>query len=87
MSKVGPSQRGLEAINLLRATEAARETRLNRPELPPLVRLISAGTASAEQVRQSLYGTPAGYWKHFEAELEPLTRRLGDSLGRFDGLS
>lgn len=42
-------------------------------------------TASAEQVRQPLYTSGVGYWKHFEAELEPLRRALGDSLERFAG--
>jgi tetratricopeptide (TPR) repeat protein len=41
-------------------------------------------TASAEQVRQPLYGSAVGYWRHFEAQLEPLRRALGDCLGRFD---
>ena len=40
-------------------------------------------TASAEQVRQPLYRSAVGYWKHFDAELEPLRRSLGDSLDRF----
>jgi tetratricopeptide (TPR) repeat protein len=41
-------------------------------------------TASAEQVRQPLYGSAVGYWRHFEQELEPLRRALGDCLGRFE---
>jgi tetratricopeptide (TPR) repeat protein len=40
-------------------------------------------TASAEQVRQPLYQTGIGYWKHFEPHLEPLQRALGDCLDRF----
>ena len=40
-------------------------------------------TASAEQVRQPLYTTGVGYWRHFEAQLEPLRLALGDSLRRF----
>ena len=40
-------------------------------------------TASAEQVRQPLYSSSVGYWRHFEAELEPLRQALGDSLERF----
>ncbi len=40
-------------------------------------------TASAEQVRQPLYRSAVGYWKHFDALLEPLRRSLGDSLERF----
>ncbi len=41
-------------------------------------------TASAEQVRQPLYTSGIGYWKHFERELEPLRQALGDCLRRFD---
>jgi len=40
-------------------------------------------TASSEQVRQPLYASGVGYWKHFEPYLEPLRRALGDSLERF----
>ncbi|MBS0417911.1 MAG: sulfotransferase [Proteobacteria bacterium] len=40
-------------------------------------------TASAEQVRQPIYGSAVGYWRNFEAQLEPLKRSLGDSLARF----
>ncbi|MGA2342254.1 MAG: sulfotransferase [Steroidobacteraceae bacterium] len=40
-------------------------------------------TASAEQVRQPLYTSGMGYWKHFESQLEPLRRALGDALERF----
>jgi tetratricopeptide (TPR) repeat protein len=40
-------------------------------------------TASAEQVRQPLYTTGVGYWRHFETELAPLRESLGDSLDRF----
>ncbi len=36
----------------------------------------SVRTASAEQVRQPLYTSGVGYWRHFEAELEPLRRAL-----------
>jgi tetratricopeptide (TPR) repeat protein len=43
----------------------------------------SVRTASAEQVRQPLYASGVGYWKHFERELEPLRRALGDCLDRF----
>jgi len=43
----------------------------------------SVRTASAEQVRQPLYTSGVGYWRHFEAELEPLRHALGESLGRF----
>jgi tetratricopeptide (TPR) repeat protein len=41
-------------------------------------------TASAEQVRQPLYSSGVGYWRHFERDLEPLRRALGDSLARFE---
>jgi tetratricopeptide (TPR) repeat protein len=44
----------------------------------------SVRTASAEQVRQPLYTSGVGYWRHFERELEPLRRALGDCLGRFE---
>lgn len=40
-------------------------------------------TASAEQVRQPLYTSGIGYWRHFEAELTPLREVLGPVLGRF----
>lgn len=40
-------------------------------------------TASAEQVRRPLYTSAVGYWRHFERELEPLRRALGDTLERF----
>jgi tetratricopeptide (TPR) repeat protein len=41
-------------------------------------------TASAEQVRQPLYSSGVGHWRHFEQELEPLRRALGDDcLARF----
>ena len=43
----------------------------------------SVRTASAEQVRQPLYTSGVGYWRHFEKELEPLRQALGDSLERF----
>jgi tetratricopeptide (TPR) repeat protein len=40
-------------------------------------------TASAEQVRQPLYSSGVGYWRHFEPQLEPLRQVLGDCLVRF----
>jgi tetratricopeptide (TPR) repeat protein len=40
-------------------------------------------TASAEQVRQPLYSSGVGYWRHFERQLEPLRHALGDCLDRF----
>ena len=43
-------------------------------------------TASAEQVRQPLYTSGVGYWRHFQDSLGPLERALGDSLERFSGI-
>jgi tetratricopeptide (TPR) repeat protein len=40
----------------------------------------SVRTASAEQVRQPIYTTSVGHWRHYEKELEPLRRALGDCL-------
>jgi tetratricopeptide (TPR) repeat protein len=40
----------------------------------------SVRTASAEQVRQPLYATGIGQWRHFASQLEPLRRALGDCL-------
>jgi tetratricopeptide (TPR) repeat protein len=40
-------------------------------------------TASSEQVRQPLYASAVGYWKHFAKDLEPLRKALGDCLERF----
>jgi hypothetical protein len=40
-------------------------------------------TASAEQVRQPIYTSAVGHWRHFERELQPLAQALGDCLGRF----
>ncbi len=40
-------------------------------------------TASSEQVRQPLYASGVGYWRHFAKELEPLRASLGDCLERF----
>jgi len=40
-------------------------------------------TASAEQVRQPLYSSGVGYWRHFERQLEPLRQTLADCLERF----
>ncbi len=41
-------------------------------------------TASAEQVRQPIYTSAVGHWRHFEQELEPLRCALGDCLARFE---
>ncbi len=46
----------------------------------------SVRTASAEQVRQPIYTSGVGYWRHFEKELQPLREALGDSLLRFEHL-
>jgi tetratricopeptide (TPR) repeat protein len=43
-------------------------------------------TASAEQVRQPLYTSGVGYWRHFESNLGLLRRALGDCLERFTEL-
>jgi tetratricopeptide (TPR) repeat protein len=43
----------------------------------------SVRTASSEQVRQPIFDSSIGYWRNFEAQLEPLRRSLGASLGRF----
>ena len=43
----------------------------------------SVRTASAEQVRQPLYTSGIGHWRHFAQELEPLRQALGDCLERF----
>jgi len=40
-------------------------------------------TASSEQVRQPLYASGVGHWKHFAKGLEPLRDALGDCLERF----
>jgi hypothetical protein len=39
--------------------------------------------ASSEQLRQPLYASGVGYWRHFEKELEPLRLNLGDCIERF----
>jgi tetratricopeptide (TPR) repeat protein len=44
----------------------------------------SVRTASAEQVRQPIYASGVGYWRHFEKELQPLRQALGDGLERFE---
>jgi tetratricopeptide (TPR) repeat protein len=46
----------------------------------------SVRTASAEQVRQPIYTSGVGQWRHFEEELQPLRRALGDALERFEHL-
>ncbi|MGH8140016.1 MAG: tetratricopeptide repeat-containing sulfotransferase family protein [Steroidobacteraceae bacterium] len=46
----------------------------------------SVRTASAEQVRQPIYTSAVGHWRHFEKELQPLQQALGDSLARFGDL-
>lgn len=43
----------------------------------------SVRTASAEQVRQPLYASGVGYYRNFEAQLEPLRSALGDCMERF----
>jgi tetratricopeptide (TPR) repeat protein len=44
----------------------------------------SVRTASAEQVRQPIYTSGVGHWRHFEKELQPLRQALGDALERFE---
>jgi cytochrome c-type biogenesis protein CcmH/NrfG len=44
-------------------------------------------TASSEQVRQPMYTSGLGYWKHFERQLAPLRATLGDALDRFADLN
>jgi hypothetical protein len=46
----------------------------------------SVRTASAEQVRQPIYTSGVGYWRHFEKQLQPLRQALGDGLQRFEHL-
>jgi tetratricopeptide (TPR) repeat protein len=43
----------------------------------------SVRTASSEQVRLPIYDSGIGQWRHFDAELAPLKRSLGDILARF----
>lgn len=43
----------------------------------------SVRTASAEQVRQPIYKSSVGHWRHYTQELEPLRVALGDCLERF----
>ncbi|MGP8033569.1 MAG: sulfotransferase [Steroidobacteraceae bacterium] len=41
-------------------------------------------TASAEQVRQPIYTSAVGHWRHFGEQLEPLRRALGECMERFE---
>ncbi len=47
----------------------------------------SVRTASAEQVRQPIYTSAVGHWRHFEADLEPLRSSLGEAVERFEHLA
>jgi len=47
----------------------------------------SVRTASSEQVRQPIYDSGIGHWRHFSAQLEPLRRSLGPALERFATLT
>lgn len=42
----------------------------------------AVATASAQQVRKSLYTTSVGRWKHYERHLGPLIEALGDDAGQ-----
>ena len=42
-------------------------------------------TASSEQVRQPIYTSGIGYWRHYEAQLEELREVLEPILDRYDG--
>jgi cytochrome c-type biogenesis protein CcmH/NrfG len=44
----------------------------------------SVRTASAEQVRQPLYRSSIGYWRHFEAHLGPLREALAEPVALGD---
>jgi hypothetical protein len=41
-------------------------------------------TASSEQVRQPIYDSSIGHWRHFAAGLAPLERALGPALTEFE---
>jgi hypothetical protein len=43
-------------------------------------------TASAAQVRQPIYRSSVGLWRHYELELEPLIRILQEGGIRIEGL-
>jgi tetratricopeptide (TPR) repeat protein len=43
----------------------------------------SVRTASSEQVRQPIYASSIGHWRHYEAQLAPLKWSLGAALERF----
>ena len=77
--------------NLVRGTESEVRRLLNFCGLdfePQTLRFHetkrAVRTASSEQVRQPIYESGIGYWRHFEAELAPLARALGDALERFE---
>jgi len=83
----------LQYEELIRAPEAQIRRLLSHCSLPFEPACLSfhetkrsVRTASAEQVRQPLYTSGVGYWRHFEAQLAPLRRALGDSLDRFSGI-
>jgi tetratricopeptide (TPR) repeat protein len=81
----------LQYENLVRDPEAQIRRLLNHCSLPFEAACLNfhetrrpVRTASSEQVRQPLYASGIGYWKHFSGELEPLRLSLGDCLERFD---
>jgi len=80
----------LQYEQLIREPEAQIRRLLNHCALPFEPACLSfhetkrpVRTASAEQVRRPLYTSGVGYWRHFEAQLAPLRRALGESLERF----
>jgi hypothetical protein len=47
----------------------------------------SVRTASSEQVRQPIYDSGIGHWRHYTGQLGPLRQSLGSALERFVGLT
>jgi tetratricopeptide (TPR) repeat protein len=83
----------LQYEDLVRDPEANIRRLLNHCRLPFEAGCLSfhqtrrsVRTASAEQVRQPIYTSGVGHWRHFERALQPLRQALGDSLERFEHL-